>query len=112
VAIGANALDNNPRYHYGDGATARHGVVLKNCRDSTITGLHVYNVHNQPAGIVLEDCRRINVTGCSILDCDNAGLLLKNVTNSRVSNCLVDHDEPTSDWTAIRQIGGKDNVVQ
>ena len=41
------------------------------------------------AGLVLENCRRTNVTGCSILDCDNAGILLNKSPEARVSNCLI-----------------------
>ena len=64
------------------------------------------------AGMVLENCRRMNVTGCSLLDCDSIGLLLKNVTDSRVSGCLIRNDSPEAgSWTALKMIGGHGNMV-
>ena len=35
---------------------------------------------------------RFNVTNCSILDCEGTSLSLKDVTNSRVSDCLIRYD--------------------
>ena len=92
IVMGANNLDRNPRYDYGNTADANNSVVLRGCDDCTISGLHVTNVWRDPAGVTFEDCRRINLSDCSILDCDNIGLLLKNVTNSRISGCIIRDD--------------------
>lgn len=100
VVIGPNTMDRNPQYQ--DEEAANDGVLLCGCRDSTITGLHIRGVRRAPAGLVLDDCQRVNVTGCTILDCDHAGILLRNVRRSRVSGCLIDHDAPPADgWQPI-----------
>jgi hypothetical protein len=87
IILGPNNFDRNPRYNYGDSLDARNGLVVRNCEDCTLTGLHVTNVWREPAALLIEGCKRMNVTNCTILDCDNVGLLLKDVTNSRVSDC-------------------------
>ncbi len=68
-------------------------------------------VRGGPAGVVLEDCRRFNVTGCTVLDCEEAGLLLKNVSDSRVSDCLIRHADPPEGWQPVRVQGGGGNVI-
>jgi parallel beta helix pectate lyase-like protein len=40
----------------------------------------------------LERCTRFNVTGCTILDCEDVGLRLMDLANSRVSDCLIRND--------------------
>jgi hypothetical protein len=110
VVVGPNVMDRNPRYR--DEAQSSDGVLLKNCQDSTITGLHINGVRRKEAGLILEHCRRMNVTACTILDCDNAGLALKNVTKSRVSDCLIDNDLPEAKaWKPLTVIGGGKNVI-
>ena len=90
VVVGPNVLHRNPRY--GSKEKTNNGVLFRNCQDCTITGLHVSGAYRNEAGLVLENCQRMNVTGCTILDCDSAGILLRNVTASRVSDCLIDGD--------------------
>lgn len=92
IVMGANNLDRNPRYDYGNTADANNSVVMRDCDDCTINGLHVTNVWRDAAAVTLENCRRINLSDCTILDCDNIGLLLKNVVNSRISGCLIRDD--------------------
>ena len=110
VVVGPNVMDRNPRYQ--DEAQADDGVLVRNCQDSTITGLHVNGVRRKEGGVILENCRRMNVTGCTILDCDGAGLVLKNVTGSRVSDCLISNELPDATmWKPIKVIGGGDNTI-
>ena len=90
VVVGPNVLDRNPQYRTKE--TTDNGVLFRNCRDCTISGLHVSGGCRKEAGLVLDNCRRMNVTGCTILDCENAGILLRKVTASRVSDCLIDAD--------------------
>lgn len=119
VVMGANNLDRNPRYDYGNTADANNSVVMRDCDDCTINGLHVTNVCRDAAGVTLENCRRINLSDCTILDCDNIGLLLKNVVNSRISGCLVRDDrrklpgdgEQPKTMTTIRVEGGKGLLI-
>lgn len=110
VVIGPNVLDRNP--HYKDEAFANGGVRLENCQDMTLTGLHLSEVRRAPAGLVLKKCRRVNVTGCTILDCDNAGILLEAVSVSRVSDNLIHHDRPGDQpWTAVKTEACSNNTI-
>lgn len=111
VVIGPNSFDRNPQYAYGDTLEAHNGVLLRKCEDCTLTGLHITNVWQEPAGLVLEDCRRMNLTGATILDCDNAGLLLKDVTASRVSGCLIRDDRPDATSAPMKIVGGSGNQI-
>ncbi|MFO8012709.1 MAG: right-handed parallel beta-helix repeat-containing protein [Phycisphaerae bacterium] len=109
LVVGPNLLERAPSYQYG--GHAANGVLFRRCRDATITGLHVHGVTGGPAGVVLEGCRRVNVTGCTVLDCEGAGLLLKDVADSRVSDCLIRHAGPPDGWKPVVVTGGAGNVV-
>jgi hypothetical protein len=112
VVLGSNSLDRNPNYVWSNSRGASHGVLLQSCQDVTVTGLHVSGVRHTPAGVQLESCRRVNITGCTILDCENAGLLLKNVCDSRVSDCLIRNDLPEREgWQPVAIVGVNNNVV-
>jgi len=119
IVMGANNLDRNPRYDYGNTADANNSVVMRDCDDCTINGLHVTGVWRDAAAVTLENCRRINLSDCTILDSDNVGLLLKNVVNSRISGCLIRDDrhkspsdgEQTKAMTTIRVEGGKGLLI-
>ena len=113
LVIGANNFDRNPGYAYGRSLEAKGGVALVNCRDCTLTGLHLNGVQGAPAGLILRNCSRCLVAQCTILDCDNAGALLDNVTDSRLLGCLIRNDRADSrPWTAIQVRGGKGNVIE
>jgi hypothetical protein len=45
------------------------------------------------------------------LDCDNAGLLLRNVTDSRIADCLIRDDRPEADSRPLVVDGGSGNTV-
>ena len=111
VVMGANNLDRNPRYDYGNTSEANNSVVFRDCEDSTISGLHVTKVWRDPAGVIFENCRRLNVSDCTILDCDHIGLLLKDVSDCRISGCLIRDDRPDSTSASIRIEGGRRTVV-
>ncbi len=111
IVIGPNNFDRNPRYSYGNNSSANNGLVFHDSEDCTLNALHITNVWREPAGLRIEDCRRFNVTACTILDCDNAGILLRNVTDSRVSDCLICDDRPTTRFEPIVIDGGDRNMV-
>jgi hypothetical protein len=112
IVIGPNNFDRNPRYDYGNTQDANNPLVLRRCADCTLTGLHITNVWRNPAGLLIEDGRRINLTNCTILDCDGVGLLLRGVSQSRVSGCLIRDDRPGhADSVPMKLDGGKDNLV-
>ena len=110
VVLGANVLDRNPRY--GSSEEAACAVEFRGCHDCTISGLHLQGAQMTAAGLELENCRRMNVTNCTILDCDGGGILLKNVSRSRVSDCLVRDDrEGVKKTPAIVVTGGRGNLI-
>jgi hypothetical protein len=111
IIVGPNNFDRNPRYAYGNTAEANNGVVIRNSVDCTLTGLHITNVWRKSAGLLIEDCRRFNVTDCTILDCDNAGLQVKNLQGSRLSGCLIRDDRPQAKSLSIQAIGGDGNMI-
>ena len=53
----------------------------------------------------------MNITSCTILDCDNVGLLLRNVTNSRVSDCLIRDDRANAQSASLVVVGGRGNMI-
>jgi hypothetical protein len=78
VIVGPNMMERNPLYGYT--SEGKNGVAFRRCQDCTIQGLHLHNVIDSPAGLVLDRCDWFHVVGCTILDCDNAGVLMR-VTN-------------------------------
>jgi hypothetical protein len=111
IIVGPNNFDRNPRYNYGNTQQANNGLVFRDCDDCTLTGLHITQVWRQPAGLLLERCRRMNVTGCTVLDCDHVGLWLKDVSDSRVSGCLIRDDRPGTESISLKTTGGRNNQI-
>ena len=111
IIIGANNFDRNPRYDYGNSLDARNSLLISNSADCTLSGLHITNVWKAPAGLMIENCKRMNVTDCEILDCDNVGLLLKDVVDSRISGCLISDDRPDTESVSLKVIDGKGNMI-
>lgn len=88
VVVGPNIFGRNPRYRSEE--TCDNGLLLENCDNLTLTGLQIQNTRRTPAGLVMQNCRWANIANCTILGCENLGVLLKDVRNSRVSGCLID----------------------
>lgn len=110
VAIGPNMLERNPLYAYT--SLGSDGVVLRGCKDCTLSGLHLHNVIQAPAGLILETCDRLHVTGCTILDCDNAGLLIKDCTRSTIVGNLIRDDRENASSVPLKVEGGSGNEIQ
>ena len=51
------------------------------------------------------------LTGCTILDCDNVGLLAKNLIDSRISGSLFRDDRPNAKSLSLQAIGGGGNMI-
>ena len=111
IIVGANNFDRNPRYDYGNSLDARNSLLVRNSADCTLSSLHITNVWKAPAGLTIENCKRMNVTNCTILDCDNIGLLLKGVTDSRISGCLISDNRSDAGSVSLKVIGGKGNMI-
>jgi len=89
IILGQNVFDRNPRYHYGDGAAAKRGLIFRDCDNVTLTGLQIDSVKGHKGGLVLERCRNFNVSGCTIRDCDNCGIFMDEVQDTIISGCLI-----------------------
>jgi hypothetical protein len=111
VVLGANVLDRNPAYESGRNAEARNVVAFVDCRDSTITGLQVQGVHHVDAAVTLERCDRMNLSGCTLLDNDGTALLLKQVTRSQITGCMIRDDRPGASSPAVRAVECRDLVL-
>lgn len=112
IIVGSNNIDRNPRY-WREENDAANAILFRECRDCTLNGLQVLGVRFAPAAITLEKCERFNLTGLTILDSENCGLLLKDVSLSRVSDCLIRHDAPAGDAKilSIKAEGGHGNMI-
>lgn len=112
IAVGSNIFDRNPPYYRGKAEAAKGGLVFRNSRDITLTGMHIDGIRNHPAAVQIEDGDTFNVSGCTVLDSDGAGLLLKNVRNSLITGCLIADRRPDrAPAPSIRLEGGKDNTL-
>lgn len=108
VVIGPNSFERNPRYASAETPETTNAILFRDCSDCILTGFLIHETRATPGGVTLERCNRFNVTGLTILDCDNAGLYLKDVSRSRVSDCLIRDDRPEAKSLAIRAEGGTD----
>lgn len=112
IVIGPNVFDRNPRYHYGDGATANRGLIFCDCDRLTLTGLQINNVWRKEGGLILKRCRQVNLSGCMILDCDSCGIIMDNVRDTIVSGCIVrDTRKESTETTAVVIKNGRDNFI-
>jgi len=111
IVIGPNNFDRNPRYASEEKPETANDIIFRDCSDCTLTGFAISRVRAAPAGITLERCYRFNVTNLTILDCDAVGLLLKDLTRSRVSGCLIRDDRPNAASLSLKAVGGSANMI-
>jgi hypothetical protein len=110
IAVGSNTFDRNPPYYLGKAEAAKGGLVFRNSRDITLTGLHVDGIRAHPAAVQIENGDTFNISGCTILDCDGAGLQFVNTSNSLITGCLIADRRPDrAPAPSLRVTGGKDN---
>lgn len=113
VVITGNSFERNPGYELWQKVQPKHGLVFRDSADCTLSGLQIHGVRAQPAAIVLERCDRFHISGCTILDSDNAGILLRGVTNSSIHGNLIRDDR--AEKPAFKPIvteGGEGNRVE
>lgn len=112
IVITGNNFERNPGYENGRSEFANQGLIFRDSADCTLSGLHIYGVHNQPAALILENCSRFHVNACTILDSDNAGLLLRGVTKSSIhGNFIRDDRDDKPPFQAVIIKGGEDNRI-
>ncbi|HBN75766.1 MAG TPA: hypothetical protein DD473_08110 [Planctomycetaceae bacterium] len=112
IAIANNVFDRNPRYHYGDGPAANLGILIQSCQDCSLNGNLITGTQHKTAAVHLIDCDRFNITNCSILEYGQCGLLLENVTRSRISDCLIDQQEQSEITPSIRILNCNKNMLR
>ncbi|MBA4188354.1 MAG: hypothetical protein C0467_10155 [Planctomycetaceae bacterium] len=111
ITVGPNNFDRNPRYAAEEKPGTTNAILFRDCQDCTLSGFTLSRTRAAGAGLTLERCSRLNVTGATILDCDGVGMLLTDVTNSRVSDCLIRDDRPDASSVSLRTRGGSDNMI-
>lgn len=111
VTVGPNNFDRNPRYASEEKPETANDIVFRNCTDCSLTGFTISRVRAAPAAVTLEKCDRFNVANLTILDSDGVGLLLKDVSRSRVGGCLIRDDRPKAGSLALKATGGAGNVI-
>ncbi len=111
VTVGPNNFDRNPRYAGEEKPETTNAIVFKDCQDCTLTGFTLSRVRAAPAAVTLEKCDRFNVGNLTILDSDGVGLLMKDVTNSRVAGCLIRDDRPDTKSLSLQAAGGRGNMI-
>jgi hypothetical protein len=111
VVIGPNNFDRNPRYAGEEKPDTANDIIIRDCTDCTLTGFAISRTRAAPAAITVEKCDRFNVGNLTILDCDGVGLLLKDLTNSRVSGCLIRDDRPNAVSLSLKATGGRANMI-
>lgn len=114
IVIGPNDFDRNPRYVVnGNWAKDLNGLTFRNCADCKLNGLLVKGVWAKPAAVSLENCNRMTLTDVSILDSDGIGLLMKDCTRCKVSDCTIRDDREEKKATlSLKLDGGKDNWIK
>ncbi len=114
VVVGPNDFDRNPRYVVnGNWAKDLNGLTFRRSSDCKLSGFLVNGVWKKDAAVVLEQCDRFTLTDVSVLDCDGIGLLLKDCTRTRVSDCVVRDDRAEKKATlSLKVEGGRENWVK
>jgi hypothetical protein len=113
VVMTGNNFERNPGYELWQKELPKQGLVFRESADCTLSALHVEGVRNQPAAIVIEKCRRFHLSNCTILDSDNAGILLRDVSDSRVHGNFIRDDRVEK--PAFRPVvadGGTGNKIE
>ena len=112
VVVSNNIFDRNPRYHYGDGSSAKLGLLFVDSDGFTIIGNHIQGIGDIDVAVHVRRCRRFNISGFTILDGGRCSLLLDDVSDSRVSDCLIQDDGPHKEEAISIQVrGGRGNMI-
>jgi hypothetical protein len=107
VIVGPNMMERNPLY---GAPSSKNGVVFQNSNDCTVQGLHLHHAIGSEAGLILDRCRRMHVTGCTVLDCENAAIAVKECTDSRVAGNFIRQNEGGS-GAGVKVTGGSGNQI-
>jgi uncharacterized protein YjbI with pentapeptide repeats len=88
-------------------------VCFVRCKQVTITGLHLSGARRKEAGLIFDSCERVHLFGSTFLDCDGAGILVRNCTDVQISSCVIrpPQEAPLS-WVPMRVEGGQQIRMQ
>ena len=115
VVVASNNFDRNPRYAVnGFNAAENNGVVIKDCSECMIQGNVISGVMRQRSALDISNCSRLNIAHNSVFDSDGVGILLENVKQSLLSDCLVRDDREEalrSKEPSLKIVGGADNQI-
>jgi len=114
IVIASNVMGRNPRYSTKYRPKEKNAVLIRNSQDVVFNANVLSETQETTAGLTVENGRRINITNNNIVDCDGPEIHLKNVTFSRVSDCILSDarkDQPNIKTTGGTKIQIKDNLV-
>ncbi|REJ89360.1 MAG: hypothetical protein DWQ34_11725 [Planctomycetota bacterium] len=112
VVVSNNAFHRNPRYHYGDGADSKLGVLIRNSTEGILSSNVIKGARDDRAALTLENCRWFTISDCLLLDNDHCGLLLQNCESVNVTGCMVRDEREGADSVGMRVTGGENVVVE
>lgn len=92
IVVANNVFERSPRYR--SVAFPKQGVLIKQSSDTIFASNVISGEVPHQASLHVSESKRINITGCNIVDYSTVGLLLENVTDSRVSDCILLSDNP------------------
>jgi len=111
IVLGENNFDRNPRYWREEREDTANAIVLRRCSECILKGFVISATRACAAAVTLEQCHRCQIQGISIVDCDGVGLLLRGVTRSRISDCLIRDDRPNATSIAVQAHDGKEIMI-
>jgi hypothetical protein len=89
ILVGSNTFDHNPDYS-GDRID---GITIRGSAGCTLSSLILESTRagspDSGGAIEVFDSREIAITGCQVLDPAHRGIYLKDVRNSRLSDCTI-----------------------
>ena len=103
VLVSDNLFERNP----DQGSDSPDGLVFRDSEYVTLDGIDLYDTAAPRAGLVIQRSRWFNVTGCTIANASHAGILMEEVSHTRVSDCSIRARE----GVALRLTGGRGNLI-
>ncbi|MCC9600916.1 right-handed parallel beta-helix repeat-containing protein [Stieleria sp. JC731] len=101
-----NLYDRNPRYHYGDGASAKLGVLIEDCSNVTATAEHFGGETDHMADLQVRRCDGVNIVGCTFAAVSKFGIALDSVQFAQITGCLF--TGMNEDAKQIQSLGDSD----
>jgi hypothetical protein len=112
LVLSGNSIDHNPDYK----GTSDDRVVLRGCRNVTMTGLlhqHTRVAGGEvPASWEVRDCRNVSITGCQVMGARVRGIAVHNSAVVRLADCTIRGPQIAAGYrTAIEVDAASRNVL-